>query len=275
MPSLRELQHALCAGVVAGGPAVMATVAAFVADDGIAAADRLGIHRNTFTGVAVRALRLNHPAVARLVGDDCFEGAARAYVAKRPPACAWLDGYGVGFAGHLARLPETATLPWLPDVARLEWSVSRVLHAAERPALDVETLAALGAFGPGEEADIRFARRPSVRMLRSEHAADTIWRATLAGDDAALAAIDPASGVRWLLVERTEQTVSVTALSEAEWRFTRDLLGGVPLQRALDRAATLGAFDPAVLLGAHLAAGRLSGCSIAGTAFTPQPIEIA
>jgi hypothetical protein len=262
MLSLADVQHAMRQCLVSGD----AAIAACIVDDGIDAADRLGIYGNTFESVAVRALRLNHPAIARLVGDDFFEGAARAYLAERPPASAWLDRYGSGFAGFLARFEPAVTLAYLPDVARVEWSVTRALHATDAAALDANALAALAELAPGEQATVRLTLHPSVRLLHTRTPADAIWRATLASDDDALARIDPRGGPRWLLVARGPAGIDVIALSEAAWRFTRDLGAGRPLQEALvradvearDGAASAERFDPAALLGAHLAAGRFT-----------------
>lgn len=260
MPSLADIQRGMRRSVLEGD----AAIAALIVGDGIAAVDRLGIYRNTFESVATRALRLNHPAVAKLVGDDFFEATARAYVAARPPASAWLDRYGAGFSGFLARWEPAAGLAYVPDVARLEWSVSRALHAPDASALDAGALASLAALAPDLQSAVRFTRHPSLRLLRTRTPADAIWSATLSNDDDALAAIDPRDGPRWLLVARATSGVEVVALAEAAWRFTRDLAAGRALHEALERAER---FDVAALLGAHLTAGRFTAYRVATDSF--------
>lgn len=277
MPSLADVQRALRRSLVGGD----AAAAAFIVADGIAAADRLAIHRHTFASVTTRALRLHYPAVEKLVGAACFDAAARAHVAARPPVSAWLDRYGGGFGGFLAHWPPVAALAYLGDVARLEWAVSRVLHARDVPAPAAGALAALAALDRHAQAEVRFTHRPCLRMLCTRTAADAIWRATLGGDDDALATLDPLDGPRWLLVERAPAGVDVVALSEPQWRFTRDLCAGRSVEQALARAAAFSAaadrasgrpprqatqadrFDPAGLLGAHLAAGRFTAFTVA------------
>ncbi|MBS0326927.1 MAG: putative DNA-binding domain-containing protein [Proteobacteria bacterium] len=277
MPSLADLQRGMRRSLLLGD----AAIAALIVEDGIAPAVRLGIHRSTFGAVATRALRLNHPAVAKLVGDDFFEGAARAYVAKRPPASAWLDGYGAGFAGFLASFAPAANLDYLADVARLEWSVSRALHAPAACALDAHALASLAALDPARQSAVRFTAHPSLRLLRTRAPADAIWRATLASDDQALAAIDPHAGPRWLLVARGAPGIEVVALSERAWRFTCDLAAGRSLQQALARvgddrtggALPIERFDPAALLGAHLAAGRFTAFRVTDALRAADPLR--
>ena len=49
---------------------------------------------------------------------------------------------------------------------------------------------------------MRFVVDPSVSLLRVNYPVDAIWRGVLAGDDAALAAVDLASGPVAMLVQR-------------------------------------------------------------------------
>lgn len=264
MPSLRDVQDGMRRSLLGHDDAV----AAFVVDDGVAAAERLGIYRNTFVGVATRALRLNHPAVARLVGDDFFAATAQAYIVRHPPASAWLDQYGDAYADFLAQWPAAASLPYLADVARLEWAVSRVLHARDATTLDAAALADLAALAPEAQADVRFVSRPALQLIRVATPADAIWRAVLDRDDVALAAIDLAAGPRWLLVERSDEGVDVVPMPEAGWRFTLALCAGQTLQRALDAVAAGPDFDAPTLLAQHFAAGRFAGFRTAA----PLPI---
>lgn len=253
-PSLLELQRAVRRGILTHDNA---EAAAHVVADGIEPAARLGIYRNTFASVLANALRLSYPAVHRLIAAECFEGAARLFMEKEPPRCANLDDYGAGFPEFLARFPPVAALAYLPDVARLEWAVSRALHALDAEPLDIARLAALAE---DERARGRFAPHPSAGLVRADHPADGIWRAVLAQDDAALAAIDPASGPVWLLVHRAETGVEVNRLSERAWRFTAALFARRPLYSALDEAPCA---EAQALLAEHLAAGRFIGFSLA------------
>ncbi len=237
-----------------------AEAASNILADGIDPAARLGIYRNTVASVLMNALKLSYPAVHRLVAAECFEGAAPLFIEEELPRYANLDDYGAGFPEFLARFTPVAELTYLPDVARLEWMVSRALHATDAPTLDVGRLAALAK---DEQAQVRFAPHPTAGLLRADHPADSIWRAVLAQDDAALAAIDPASGPVWLLVHRGESGVEVTRLSEPAWRFTEALFAGRPLHSALEDAP--GA-EADVLLAGHLAAGRFAGFRVSDAA---------
>ena len=258
-PTLLELQHAVHRSIVGHDDA---EAAAYILADGIDPAARLGIYRNTFASVLNNALKLSYPAVHRLVAAECFEGVARLFMEDQPPRSANLDHYGAAFAEFLSRFEPVSALAYLPDVARLEWAVSRALHAPDAPPLDLGRLAALTE---DEQAHVFFTPHPSAALVRADHPADSLWRAVLAQDDAALAAIDPASGPVWLLVQRTECGVEVTRLSEAAWLFTEALFAGRPLHSALEEAP--GA-EASALLAEHLAAGRFAAFSVSDAAIS-------
>src|SRR5258708_14100720 len=116
-------------------------------------ADRIDIYRNTFVTGVTKALRLTYPAVHRLVGAEFFEGAAGHFIAQHPPRAAYLDEYGEEFPDFLARFRPAASLAYLADVARLEWAVSRAIHAADIEPLDLTRLAALP---PEDQPRVRF-----------------------------------------------------------------------------------------------------------------------
>jgi hypothetical protein len=243
MPMLHETQRAMRAWLVDGERDVAAALLA----DGISP-DRLDIYRNTFVANATRALRLTYPAVHKLVGADFFESAAAVFLAQHPPRSACFDDYGETFAAFLADFAPAASLSYLADVARLEWAVSRAIHADDVAPLD---LARLVALSPEEQERVSFVPHPSVSLLSLGAPADAIWRAVLTGDDAALAAVDPGGGPVRLLMERRDGGPELQRLDTAAWHFAAELCRGLPLGIVL---AELASAEEA--LGAHLAAGR-------------------
>jgi hypothetical protein len=245
MPTLLEAQHAIRAWLVDGERGVAAALLA----EGISP-DRLDIYRNTFVANATRALRLTYPAVHKLVGNDFFEGAAVEFVAQHPPRSACFDDYGEPFATFLAAFPPARSLAYLADVARLEWAVSRAIHADDVEPLDLARLAALS---PEDQARVSFVPHPSVSLMSLATPADAIWRAVLACDDAALAAVDPGAGPVRLLVERGECGPEVRRLDAATWHFAAELCRGFPLGMVLAELCHASAEEA---LAAHLSAAR-------------------
>src|SRR6516164_3482041 len=180
--TLLDIQSAMRRGILGhGGRIVAATLS-----DALVPADRLSIYRNTSRTALSNALRLNFPAVQRLVGDDFFAAAADTFITHEPPQTAWLDLYGEGFPEFLQSFEPAAALVYLPDVARLERAVSRALHALDVKPLEYSQLLDVE---PSLQGWVRFTPHPSVSLLFSPYPVDAIWRAVLARDDVALAAI--------------------------------------------------------------------------------------
>ena len=252
MPTLLEVQQAMHGSLVAGDNAPMT---AYLADP--AAADRINIYRNTFLMGLTKALQLCFPVVQRLVGAEFFEGAAQQFVTLHPPREAYLNHYGADFPAFLGHFPPAASLPYLADVARLEWAVNGALHCVDTDPLDLQKLALVP---PDEQGRMRLVGHPSVHLLRLDYPADTIWHAVLADDDRQLSAIDIEVGPVHLLVERRENGVQVARLEAPAWQFAERLFAGDPIELALDGSP---GFDAAAALADHLAAGRIVSFEVA------------
>jgi putative DNA-binding protein len=123
VPTLLKIQTAMRRGLLDNSDTTVASTLGNI----LAPADRLSIYRNTSRIALTNALRLNFPAVHRLVGEDFFEAAADAFITREPPHTAWLDLYGESFPEFLRSFEPAAALLYLPDVARLERAVGRAL----------------------------------------------------------------------------------------------------------------------------------------------------
>lgn len=253
MIPLLDLQNAMRRGLL--GPDDGMALAHIVAD-GIAAEARLNIYRNGVIGALTKALRLSFPAVDRLVGSAFFESASRIFIESEPPHCAWLGAYGSDFPRFLGQFAPAATLPYLPEVARLEWVVSQAVHAPDAAPLNTT---ALSAVDPALQGRIAFVPHPSIGLVEAEYPVDAIWRAVLDGDDAAMSALDLSSGPVRLLIQRGPNGIVVIRCERTAWRFAQDLMTGCPLESAfLGMQET----EATILLAAHLAAGRFSGFTV-------------
>ena len=257
MPTLLEVQRAMRRRLLDDAdPAATA-----ILTNALASANRISIYRNTARSSLTNALRLTYPAVQRLVGEDFFAAAADEFITNEPPRAAWLDLYGIDFPEFLQSFPQAAGLSYLPDVARLEQAVGRALHAADAVPLAPSELANVV---PSGRASVRFAPHPSVSLIASNFPVDVIWRAVLARDDAAIAAIDLSAGTVRLLIERRAGEIEVIRLGERQWKFAESLFAGRPLSVALEAADNP---EAAIWLAGHLAAGHFIGFALSSPEF--------
>ncbi|MGH6692125.1 MAG: HvfC/BufC family peptide modification chaperone, partial [Gammaproteobacteria bacterium] len=169
MPSLLEVQSAFVRGVF--DPAD-AAVAELIVPGGSSAGARLAVYQRNALGNYGTALRDVFPVLLRLVGEPFFDQLARAYATQTPSCSGDLHDFGAELGAFLEALPAARDLPYLADVARLEWAVHRTFHGRHTPALDAARLAAVP---PERLPDLRFELHPAARLLRSPYPVLTIW----------------------------------------------------------------------------------------------------
>jgi hypothetical protein len=94
---------------------------------------RLALYRGNVLANSIAALRQHFPVLEQIVGETFFEGLARAFWQAMPPTCANLATFGAQLPVFLETFEPTAHLPYLADVARLEWAVHQAEDAADLP----------------------------------------------------------------------------------------------------------------------------------------------
>ncbi len=213
-----------------------------VRPDGRPAGRRFDIYRNNVVVALVEALGEAFPVVQAIVGEEFFEAMAGVYVRAHPPSSPRMMFYGESFAPFLESFPPAAGLPYLPDVARLEYALRLAYHAANEPAADP---AVLGGLDPAALAQARLSLQAACHILRSAHPVHAIWRYNATGDKSPVQ-----STAEDVLVSRPDDRVFVQLLPPGGAAFLLALRAGEPLGHAAEQAA---ADAPAFDLGANLA----------------------
>jgi len=230
-----------------------------VGPDGEPSAKRFAVYRNNVVVGLVEALQANYPAVCRIVGDEFFQAMARVYVVSEPPASPILLDYGAGFADFIAIFEPAASLPYLPDVARIERAWTEAYNAREAVPMSP---AALAAIPTDRIADTRFTLHPSLRIARSQFPALTIWRMNI--DDGVPAPVDIESGGEDALVMRAAADVEVRSMPPGGAAFLASFGMGKTLAEAAKSAMKIHApFDLSASLLALISAGAFVGVSFA------------
>lgn len=204
MPGLLELQAGFRAALLDGDERAAATT---VHDDEPGARARLAVYRHHVFTSLTATLEAAYPVITRLVDLRFFRYAANHYIRRHPPTGPCLYEYGGTFGDFLADFEPTRQLAYLPDVARLEWAMTRALNA---PDAEPVPLAAL-------RPDAPVALHPSVTLLQSPWPIDAIWCANQPGVDDGLMDLD-AGGV-CLQVWRPGDEVMFRRLSAADFAF--------------------------------------------------------
>jgi len=272
MPSLRDLQLRFAAALAgdaeatalfavppvqrpAVGPELDRDAAALIEQ-------RVAIYRGNGHANYRNALTATFPVVARLTGLPFFRGIVGAFVAAYPPVTGDLNVYGDTLPAFLRAYPPAAGLPYLSDVAALEWAIDEANRAADAPRVPDAVLAAL-ATAPAERLPhARLMLDPSCRLVASAYPILRIWRANQPdrpGDERI--ALDE-GGVA-LLVRRDAPGVALESLAPAEHAWLDALASGQALGAAIDAAVAVdAAFDLRTVLRQHIGAGTIVAASV-------------
>ncbi len=256
MPELLALQADFAAALRDVGRT--SATARWLAGDALHVDRRVAIYRANMVAAADKALSAAYPVIRQVVGDEFFHGLAREYQRGTPSASGDLNEFGASFAEFLARFEHTQSLPYLPDLARLEWAAHRAYGAADASDWDATTLAAVE---PERQADLRFQWSPGLAVVASGYPIVRIWTIHQPGYTGEFS-------VDWdradtALVARDGFAVAVTECPGGDAAFLVASLAGAGLGDAA--AATLEQypeFDLGALLGRALAARLICGFTL-------------
>jgi len=184
---------------------------------------------------------------------------ARLFAAAHPPATPVLFEYGKHLPAFIEGFAPAAGLPYLADVARLEFARVQAFHAAEMPAIEPQQLAAHLA-RPQALPGARLGLHPSVHVITSRFAIASLWAAHqgLRSFDS----VDPNQGEAALVLRRADDA-AVIACSHAAAAFMRALAAEDTLAEAVEAASRLDPadgqpFDLITALGLLVAHGALT-----------------
>jgi hypothetical protein len=219
-------------------------VSRWLAGDAAFVARRLAIYRANAASSAAKALAVAYPVMRQVVGSEFFEGLARAYLRARPSTCGNLYEYGGEFAAFLGDFAHVQSLPYVADLARLEWLVHRADGAADAMPWDAAGFAAVAAESQGE---IRFEWAAGTAVMSSAYPVARIW--TIHQPEHRGEFTVDWSVAERVLVARAGLRVTVSALDAGDAAFFDASLEGGSLDDATTEALNA---DPAFDLGALL-----------------------
>ena len=133
----------------------------------------LRAYRANAQATAARALAAAFPTVAALLGDETFNAVAARHWQLHPPERGDLAQFGTAFTSALADDPQLSDLPYLADVARLDWAVHHCAMAADAPG----TVAGLALLADTDPAELRLMLWPGLGLLSSAWPVVSIWQA--------------------------------------------------------------------------------------------------
>ena len=233
MSSLREAQLEFAGRVFGAGQSV---------------SPREQIYRNNVFISLTGALADVYPVVERLVGEKFFAQLARRYMRAHPSRSGNLHDFGKQLTGFITSLSGSIGLPYLADVAALEWACHEAFHAAEAAPLDFSRLI--------NPENAKASLHPAARLVASRYPVLAIWQANQA-DEPGLVDLD--AGADRLVVLRRELQVEILRSTPGEFALLAALREDVGLGEACQAAlAAEPALDLSAAMGRFVTHGLLT-----------------
>jgi hypothetical protein len=214
---------------------------------------RYGVYRNNVASGLARALAARFPVTEKIVGQEFFTAMARDFVLTHPPTSPVLLHYGADFAGFVAGFAPAASLPYLPDIVRLEDAQIHAYHARDIAPIVPDVLMRITS---ERMSGLSFRFHPAASIVRSSFPIVTIWSM-----NAGLLPLAPIDDWRAedALVTRAELSVLTRQISPGSAIFLLALMRDATLGEAFDEALQA---DPDFDLGRNLAELMRSGALV-------------
>ena len=214
----------------------------------------LGIYGNNYRGNLHNALTGAYPVIVQIVGADFFRRLAHKFIEHHPSRSGNLHDYGAEMPDFLSTFAPAQGLPYLADVATLEWACHLAYYAPDVAAFDLTRLQQIPA---AQYASLVWRCHPSISVLNSSYPLVKIWHVHQPGSSDEFH-IDLDSGGGMVLVSRSGVTVDVNPLPAAEEEWLQHIQAGAALGVATDAAlAAYPDFDLAATLSRFVTQGVL------------------
>ncbi len=240
-PDLKSIQNELAASLLSSDRAPdFVRVLTYIKGGKLSPEKRIEIYRHNVSSTLTGALRDLFPVTEKIVSAPFFLRLAERFVCDTPSVSGDLNMFGREWPEFLGSHAEAINLPYLADVAKLEWAWHQAFHARDCVAFDLATLAGV----PTEQhAALRFHLHPSVMFIESAHPIVRIWEVNQS-DYAGDMRLDWSVPGDLTLVSRDDLTVEIQSLPRPSFYFLRALNDGETLATAADMAfATDAEFD--------------------------------
>ena len=218
-------------------------------------ARRFAVYRNNVIVSLVDALADTFAVTQELVGEEFFRAMARVFALAEPPRSRLMAFYGEDFPDFIAGFPPAAGVPYLADVARLEYLRVLAYHAGDAAPVATEDVARVLA-DTAALPSMCLILHPSLHVLSSRHAVVSLWAAHQGTLE--LSAVVPDTPETALIL-RHGLDVEVMRIPSAAATFIGALRNGSTLGDAVQAAGRDDAeFDLAVPLGLLLQKGAVA-----------------
>jgi hypothetical protein len=133
--------------------------------------DRLSIYAEAYFSRIVESLEADFPRLRAVLGEFPFQKLAADYLKAFPSRSYNIGEVGKNLPAFTTEYQATENIPFLPELASLEWELIESFYAPNAPAFDPATVAELA-----EHWELLLVTlEPAAKVLRSKWPLDLFW----------------------------------------------------------------------------------------------------
>lgn len=192
------------------------------------AALQLSIYRSSIFGGLKKALAETYPVTKALVGEEFFNMMLGQYIKEYPCMVQDLNDYGGELADFIKNLKQAKSVPYLADVASLEWFYNIALNAA----VQENNLHELSQFSAAQQLHVALALPNGSSLLRSAYPIDDIWKMHEEDTDADVTSSGATSGDMsvgedvFIIIRKNLSKVHIDKLTAEQFYFLSSIHEG-------------------------------------------------
>ncbi len=190
---------------------------------GLNASERLHVYRNNITSTRVRALQAIYPVCVMILGMDCFKGMAQEYCWRAEDDCADLNAYGVSFPAFLSdhsQAPDFIELPYIGELAKLEWCWHAAYYTADDAPFDHDAFATAAT----DPEQLYFVLAGALTVMQTDYPVREIWQRHRAQEK--VGSIPALEGCEYLCIHRQNLEPLVTPVNASIYRLLQFIQQG-------------------------------------------------
>jgi hypothetical protein len=191
---------------------------------------RIGIYRDMYLARLREALAADYPALLHFLGDEVLTELVAGYVQAHPSKSYTLNRLGDHLPEYIRSATRLARREFLYDLARLELAMSQLFDSAESPVLKPKTIANVP---PEAWETARLKPIEAFRLLAFRYPVNAYLKSVR--DRTAHPSTRRKNN--WVVIFRRNYTLRRLDLTRPAYDLLSSLAAGVPLGKALSRAA--------------------------------------
>ncbi|MEH6444174.1 MAG: DNA-binding domain-containing protein [Oceanospirillaceae bacterium] len=180
----------------------------------------MNLYRNNFYISITEYLEACFPSVKALVGEQFFSQLAKAFIIQEPLASASIELYGEKFAKFIQHCEQAKSLPYLYDIAHLDWVLDRAKSVVEYTDFPFAQLQQVSA---QEQLKIRFQLQPNTVLINARCPLLKIWHGIKSGE---LESIDIQQQELVIVHPDKEEGVKCYNISQNQYDFLSAVANG-------------------------------------------------